>query len=234
MIPLLIINYNKHNCLLRAIESYKKLGDVDIIIIDNGSDYAPLLDYYNECPYKVRYFSKINNPDELPINVNTVLNEIQYPYKWYIVTDSDIEIENPEKTIVSFMWIHMKYNVEMVAPMLRIDDLPRNRYTDEQIELQVKQFWNQPRVLLQMPGYAQEAIQSIVDTTFAMYKGNYRFKRFSKGFRLFDPFMAKHLDWYDDVENLSDEKLHFLRTASVVSTAKGHILNHYPELNKDV
>jgi len=230
MIPLLIINYNKHKCLLKSIKSYERLGNVDIHIIDNGSDYPELLQWYKDSKYKVHYFDKITDPNQLPDNVNNILNKLDYPFKYYIVTDSDVEIENPEPLIKRFILIHLTYNVEMVAPMLRINDLPQNKYTKEQIRRQTVQFWNKPRVLLRLPGCTQEAIPTVVDTTFAMFKDNFRFRRYGRGYRLFEPFMAKHLDWYDDIEHPSKEKMHYFNTASKCSSAKVSISELYPEL----
>ena len=57
-IPIVINNFNRLETLLKLLHSLEVRGYKNIYIIDNGSSYPPLLDYYRECPYTVYLLHK--------------------------------------------------------------------------------------------------------------------------------------------------------------------------------
>ena len=52
-IPIIINNRNRLTFLQELIESLEAKGYRNIFIIDNNSNYQPLLNYYESCPYKI-------------------------------------------------------------------------------------------------------------------------------------------------------------------------------------
>lgn len=64
-------------------------------------------------------------------------------------------------------------------------------------------------ILIQGVGY--HLTGSVIDTTFAMYRRNTAIMRKPcPCARALAPYMAVHLDWYHDSNNLPEEKLYYL------------------------
>ena len=57
-IPIIINNRNRYTFLKQLIDTLRKDGYSNIIVLDNDSTYPPLLDYYNSCPAKVIFLKE--------------------------------------------------------------------------------------------------------------------------------------------------------------------------------
>ena len=227
--PIFIITFNRVTVLKRSIASFLKLGDVTLVIHDNNSTYPPMLLYLEQLESEgvevIRHpeangsFYDISESVEKSIKHWFNYHEASY----YVVSDPDIELENPSPELLShFKELLLDKRVNVVGPMLRIDDMPEC-YTlrDEMHSCQWNQFWELPRNEYKGVKHTHCAI----DTTFGMYRSTFRFKRLNLGLRVFEPYMAKHLDWYLDVENLSDEEIYYKDYATSLSTNSQHIKN---------
>jgi len=198
MIPIIVINFNKLDALKKSLASYKKIPDSEVFVLDFGSDYEPLLKYYADM-INVVYYEKIGSMDEMVKKINEFLDSLDEKFDYYVVTDSDIELNNPEESLKVYKQILRRVkDADVVAPMLKIDDLPNNKYANEQVKLQKEQFWRHPPKLVGK--YFVTA--SFVDTTFGLYRKG-RFDRLMFGLRVHSPYDARHLDWYDDPVNLT-------------------------------
>ena len=76
--------------------------------------------------------------------------------------------------------------------------------------------------------------ECIVDTTFALYRtreafGNWQLPALRTG----RPYVFRHVDWYVDPENLSDEEIYYLDHASNVATYAGLMRQWFRERNRD-
>ncbi len=84
------------------------------------------------------------------------------------------------------------------GPMLRISDVPKryplyNRVMNRMIE----QFWYQRPAFVRLSGGRQAAVlPAFIDTTFALYRAGTTFRRHTRGIRVYRPYEARHLDWY--------------------------------------
>lgn len=205
-IPIFIISFNKRDQLLKSMASYKSLKGVgDIVIHDNGSEnprVVKMLSELEESGEAIVYRSyKISSSQELNNVQQTIADYFKdRPASNYIVTDPDIELFDTKEDLLDVMSILLEENAiaTCVGPMLTIDDIP-DSYPQKQLALSrhIDQFWkNRPvattvhgeRVFLQLCG---------IDTTFAMYRAGTNFTRMNTGFRLYEPYQAKHLDWYE-------------------------------------
>jgi len=222
IIPLFIISFNRLSVLKQCIESYKKLGDrIQIIIHDNDSTYQPLLDYYKDCGYTIYHNKSKGDMYDISLSVKKTIDkwysenrDLDAPY--YIVTDPDIELEQPSPELLDYyIKVMQKHNPPCVGPMLRIDDIPDCfKFKETMVKSHNEQFWHRENQLFENVKIQRAGI----DTTFALYRKNFSFNRLNYGMRVHEPYMARHLDWYQDSDNLNEEEQYYRDHASNVST----------------
>jgi len=228
-IPIFVITCNRLTVLKKSMESWKKLGDVELVIHDNNSTYPPMVEYLDELSSQgVRIYKHplakgtyYDISESVRETITKWFAETKSNSKYYIVSDPDIELENPSPELLDYYKELLdKSGVTVVGPMLRIDDLPEH-YTlkKEMIQAQEGQFWTKPRKKFK----DVETVHCGIDTTFGLYKSSFQFRRLNHGYRVFEPYMARHLDWYLDTKNLSDEEKYYKDHATSLSTNSQHI-----------
>lgn len=204
-IPIIINNYNRLTFLKKLIFSLEIRGYKNIFIIDNNSTYPPLLEYYNRCPYKI--FKLDSNVGHKALWETDIYNYFKKSY--YVYTDSDMQIDEccPKDFMSFFLQVLRKHPfVQKVGFGIRIDDLPECFNLKEEVIKHEKQFWRNRK--------SSHLYRAKIDTTFALYRpyckggtsSNYLTYRTGK------PYIIKHLPWYIDSSNLSNEELYYLNT----------------------
>lgn len=207
-IPIVINNRNRLTYLKQLINSLEKRGYYNIYILDNDSSFLPLIEYYNvECSHKV---IKLNqNVGHLALWKSDFFNEIKSNY--YVYTDSDLEIvdecqENFLEEMRSVLIDNPK--VQKVGLSLKFDDLPDHYKLKNNVIEWETEFYN--NVLPN--GY----FVAHVDTTFAVYRpyasGGSHFYKLN--LRTPFKFMAHHLPWYEDSDNLNAEERYYIEHAA--------------------
>ncbi|MDX9856091.1 MAG: polysaccharide pyruvyl transferase family protein [Candidatus Moranbacteria bacterium] len=225
--PIFIISFNRKEHLKSIIESYRKLNrEVEIIVHDNGSDDVEVLEYLKKLENEgimVIYGPKINSPEE----INNISKTIDVYFRTrkasnYIVTDPDIELTNVKKDLLDlYEYLLKKYpKANCVGPMLTIRDIPDDYVLRNHVfDLHIKQFWgNKPEEIIWKG--KKIAIQFCpIDTTFAMYRKNFSFKRLNDGIRVYYPYEARHLDWYisDEDKNKKEHREYSQKASSNVA-----------------
>lgn len=197
MIKALIINYNRL-ILPRNMADYLSECEITPIIIDNCSDYPPLLEYYKTCKHEVYHADRNYGHNVIwKLDLLTKLNITGD----YIISDSDLDICNVPKDFLSVLQrgldIHTEY--EKCGFGLRISDLPNNKLRDYVITTE-RGYWDRP---LDNTYY-----DASVDTTFSLCRS--RVKVF-KSMRTNEPYCAKHVPWYYTTlgDMTDDEKYYF-------------------------
>jgi hypothetical protein len=203
--PVFFISYNRGAMLKAAIDGVRKQSRrTEIIVHDNGStDPATLaiLDELEATGVKVVRSAAIHSADEL----NLVDQTVQAHFTgWaepcrYVVSDCDIDLSaaSPAALDVYDAMLSSIDEIECVGPMLRIEDVPRtyplhNRVMNRHID----QFWRKS------PDITTTALGEVAfqrapfDTTFALHRAAEPFRRMKSGARLYEPYEARHLDWY--------------------------------------
>lgn len=239
-IPIFIITRDRVSCLVRSMKSYRPLGDVEIVIHDNGSTYPKMVTYLEELEqngvkvYKHQEqeeaFGKISESVEKTIR--RYFDETKNPSKYFVVTDPDIVLENPSPKTLQ-VYITLLENARMtngsvplcVGPMLRIDDIPDHfKFKEYMQKVHYEQFWKYPRSKALVGGEPVEYQIAWIDTTFAVYKTASPYTRLNKGLRVHEPHLARHLDWYIDTENLTEEQQYYIdHCDKKVSSVSRHI-----------
>ena len=189
----------------------------EIIFIDNNSNYAPLLDYYHSCKFKVvRLNRNLGSRAFWLSGIATSLNEE------YVVTDPDLGIEN-----IPVDWLEkLREGLTMYKTYkcgFSLDETlvpPENpAYLIDGICLDREKnglgrwknplpggFWNEP-----------------IDTTFALYNPRAVSPDFYSAVRSGRPYTARHWPWHIVLEKsqepnalsvpLDDELVYYYKTA---------------------
>ena len=206
-VPIIINNCNRLTMMRKFIASLESRGYRNIYIIDNASTYPPLLEWYShECPYPV--FLMHENLGHLAFWKSGIYKMFQDTY--YAYTDSDLELQEdcPDDFMEKFIDLLRRHPSALKAGFsLRIDDLPDTFRLKEEVKTHESQFWRPEKEI--EPG----VFDAPIDTTFAVYKPYFvgeivEFK--NKYFRTAPPYSARHLPWYIDSSDLSDEEKYYV------------------------
>ncbi len=136
--------------------------------------------------------------------------------EYYIVTDPDIELDHTNGDILEFYkyLLELFPRVQVVGPMLRIDDIPDCYPRKQDVLKRHAAFWNTQPFRVEYNGRFFEVQGAFIDTTFGMYRKAFRFKNYNPGIRTCPPYAARHLDWYLDPENMTEDQIYYAANAS--------------------
>ena len=177
--------------------------------------------WYNEIHDKVNIIRFYENYGHMAL-WSTGFNE---NFKdWIIYTDSDIQL-NPSLNINfvrKFKTIAEEHNINKVGFSLKIDDFNDHQYGNIfNIKGDEHRHWiDSPHEFL---------YRTHTDTTFAMIKAEDEHQYDS--IRVASDMTARHMPWYIDFNNLSDEEKNFLDKSNEVSTYKKHYDEYLKEKN---
>ena len=214
-IPIIINNFNRLTTLVQLIDSLENRGCSNIYILDNASTYPPLLDYYKECKHSIIRLNE--NMGHLSLWKSGVYKIFQNSF--YAYTDSDVVIDEqcPDDFMEVFLRIlRADIRIVKVGFSLRIDDLPDYYKNKKKVIQWENQFWTYK--------YKTNSYIAPIDTTFALYRpffngrNDVQFMNVRTGF----PYVARHLPWYNDESNLSDEEQYYLQHCKTITHWSGH------------
>lgn len=208
-IPIIINNYNRLNYLSQQIEWLNNSGYRNLFIIDNNSNYQPLLSYYKQLPYTIFMLDK--NVGHFSL-WETILF-MRFKDDFYVYTDPDILPINecPRDFLSHFKNVLDRYpDFKKVGFGLKIDDLPQQYILSEKVINWEKQFW--------MKELENDLYDALIDTTFALYRPGSKGGADGPAIRTSGKYLARHLPWYENSENLDSETEHYTATSSTVSS----------------
>jgi len=224
-IPIFIIVHDRLNVLKKCVNSIinqNSTSEVPIKIIfhDVASTYKPCLEYLEEMKtkgYNV-FRTEINHHHTVNDTIQTYLMD-NPDCKYYILTDPDIELNNIKTDYIKFYLKLMKEYKDkyIIAPMLKIDDIP-NFYPHKQWVFQRhKHKWMKPFMTFKNEDEVYKIKRLKVDTTFQLvpvtYKNKYKYPRSNDCLTCLSPYDAKHLDWYINPKNLTDDQIYYNNNA---------------------
>lgn len=205
-VPIIINNCNRLTMMKKLIAGLESRGYRNIYIIDNASTYPPLLEWYShECPYPV--FLMHENLGHLALWKSGIYKMFKGSY--YAYTDADLELQEdcPDDFMQRFIDLLRRHPTALKAGFsLRIDDLPDTFKLKQEVITHESQFWHPEKEI--EPG----VFNAPIDTTFAVYKPYFvgeivDFK--NNYFRTAPPYSARHLPWYINSSDLSDEEKYY-------------------------
>lgn len=204
-IPVIINNRNRYTYLLQLVTWLEKAGMKNIIILDNDSTYPPLLEYYAKTPHRVVKLGA--NVGHLALWKSKLFGEIGHQY--YIYTDPDVvpSEECPMDAVKRLLYVLGKYSsIEKAGLGLRIDDLPDHYKDKKRVIDWEKKYWT----IEVEPG----VFNAEVDTTFALYRPYTNGALWvAPAFRTGNPYVARHLPWYENSADPGEENNYYIRHA---------------------
>jgi glycosyltransferase involved in cell wall biosynthesis len=215
---------NNRNRLTTTKNMVDKLLDLNpdeqIIIIDNGSTYPPLLEWYKTINAEVHYEK---NEGHLALWATQLDKELG---EYFVYTDSDIILnENFPMDWKEIMYnVHLKYGYRKVALGIKIDDLPDHYRYKNQVIRNEGRWW--------LEAVDEHLYKADTDTTFAFMK-NFLDNCYAS-LRITRPDMiCRHHGWYLDLDNLDEQEKYYLENLENTTTqySKQH---KNPELYNDI
>jgi hypothetical protein len=200
-IPIIINNRNRLTYLKQLVDWLQNAGYTNIYILDNNSNYGPLLEYYQST--QVNVIRLESNYGHLSLWKSGIYKKFYSSY--YVYTDPDVlPIETcPPNFMQHFLQLLKKYpGIEKVGFGLKIDDLPSHYQKKEKVIEWESKFW--------LNEVEKEVYNAPIDTTFALYKP------FTRGdvwvqnaLRTGGNYVCRHLPWYEDSANLPHESIFY-------------------------
>jgi hypothetical protein len=198
--------------MVARIEEFERLEE--ILIIDNGSTYEPLLHWYETIPHKV---IKVGNLGHTAPWSPEVKERIRTGF--YVVTDPDLDLSQTPSDCLLVLARCLAANprVGKVGLGLTFDRVtPASPYYAH-VQTCERGFWSLP---LDPGGYRWAP----VDTTFAMYHKTVVDEYRICGVRMDRPYVAEHVPW--SVVTPDQEFSYYLARANASSSYKAFVTNH--------
>lgn len=199
--PIFIINHNNlERGFRQQVEWLKAAGQNNINVIDNGSTYAPLLDYYETADINVIYHENVG---PYVFWVKGLHTQQDAPY---IVSDGDCApaADCPKDLVRRLHEVYeQKPLCKKAGPGIRIDNLPDTYQFKQQVIEHETQF----SLEAHRDG---DMFDAILDTTFALYPAGSAFPDWGGHIRLAAPYVIEHYPWYVDSANPTEEDQYYL------------------------
>jgi hypothetical protein len=200
-----IIGYNQFTYISKMVKQVEQYTN-DIIIIDNNSNYDPLLNYYNT-DYKYSLLKMDKNYGHKVYETSFIVSLLG---NIHIITDPDLKFNSnlPKNFIGEMIKISNDYKAGRVgfALLIDVDDIRKElSYAGMPIKEWEGRFWkniiNHPYLKL---------YGAPIDTTFCLLNTLHNSNGLS--IRIGDSYICKHLPWHINYwsELLDDEYDHYL------------------------
>jgi O-antigen/teichoic acid export membrane protein len=205
-IPVIINSRNRLTPLLALIDALERAGTRNIFILDNDSTYPPLLRYFESTRHRVLHHGANRGPYGFWDSPFWRL----FRNDFYVYTDPDVvPCEDCPNDFMQLFYDTLRADKALgkVGFGLRIDDLPD--YVDKtKVIGWEKIHWDKPvnGVLYDAP----------IDTTFALYRPRARGGFWCRAYRTGAPYLARHMPWYSNPNQPTEEDEFYARTASSV------------------
>jgi hypothetical protein len=202
-ISIFIVNFNRFLPVKMLVESLLKRNYTNVTILNNASEYPPLVEWYKTCGVKVHNIGSNQGPyilDRLPEYYPITKNQ------YYVYTDEDcvpIE-ETPENFIDNLIELSKKYNIPKIGLGLKIDDLPDCNIHKQKVINHESSFWHRDTIKDDLC----TLYKAPTDSTFALNAPGIICRLnndidYRSGF----PYMVRHIPWYYDTDNLPEDEI---------------------------
>lgn len=213
-LPVLITCRDRATSLVELVSWLERAGHDRIYLVDNDSRWPPLLEFLENTSHTVIRL-KENLGYLAPWEAGLVDRFARG--EPYVVTDPDVVPDEscPFDAAAHLASLLVQYPVYRKAVLgLRIDDLPEHFALREAVLRSEASFWRRP--------VRRGLYHAWVDTTFAVYRAGWG-PGLYPALRTGKPYLARHLGWYLDSSNPTEEQ-HFYqsRARSDVSGLEPH------------
>lgn len=210
-LPVFVISFNRGAMLLRCLEGLSHLRRPTVPVIhDNGStDPATLrvLATLEAQGVTVKRGPAITSAEDLN-SVDRTVSEFFADWSEpcrYVVTDCDIDMSVADADVIAVYdeLLNMFRKVGCVGPMLRIRDIHRSYPLYGRVmNRHIDQFWHRRPTWIETARGRIAVQECPIDTTFALHRAGEPFRRLKAAVRVYEPYEALHLDWYEETRGL--------------------------------
>lgn len=208
--PVFITVRDRVTCLAALVQWLESAGQERIYLLDNDSTYPPLLDYLAASPHTVVRLGA--NVGHRAAWESGAIAAVCGDREHFVVTDPDVVPveECPADALDVFREIlDLIPDCSKAGFGLRIDDLPVGFTFRNDVVAWESRFWTNELA----PGiYAAP-----IDTTFALHRPGTPYQ-LTGAVRTGMPYVARHLGWYVDSGDPSDEDAYYQAHARRDST----------------
>ena len=191
-VPVFIVVRDRVESLAQLVAWLERAGCERIHLVDNASEYPPLLEHLERTPHDVIRLDENQGAFALWRSVlPTSASRAEF-----VCSDPDVvPIEEcPLDAIDYFSEILDRYPAHTKAGFgLRIDDLPEHYSMRDEVRTVERYNWERP--------LAPRLYDAFIDTTFALYRGPEAFDHVP-AVRTGYPYLARHTTWYLDEADL--------------------------------
>ena len=215
-VPIIINSFNRLASLNRLVNWLRGAGQRNIVIIDNASEYPPLLDYLDRVSRDddVRVVKLPGNYGPKAIWQHDLLTALKIDTE-YVYTDPDVVPADfcPTDLVAHLQAVLQADNAIAKAGLgLRLDDIPDSYRLKGEVIAWESQFWLRPTA----PGL----FLATIDTTFALYRPHAGHCLAPTNIRTGWPYLAAHESWYGDSLAPTEEELFYARAAAPDTTGR--------------
>jgi hypothetical protein len=201
-VPIFVPVRDRLTPLRQLVEWLERAGHQEIWLVDNASTYPPLLEYLAATPHHVVRLGR-NLGHRSPWLSGTA-QRVAHD-KMLVISDPDVVPDPgcPLDAIDHFRELLDRHrHIDKVGFGLRIDDLPPTYPLADAVREWEGRFWQDE--------VEAGVYRADIDTTFALYRPLDRRHDESRALRTGPPYVARHLPWYTNPDELSAED-HFYR-----------------------
>lgn len=217
-IPIVLLSHNRLSTLEKLCDQLALLDYDNIVILDLGSSYKPLLQWYKQCPYDVIMADNIGHKGLW--TAGYIKQFENWPY--IAVSDSDIELNmnTPNSFIEDMIQVARDYDIEKVGLAIEYKDITNPVYKKIITPIE-ENYW-----VGQLQD-SRELYVAPVDTSFCVVRTDLPFQY--NAIRIAGNYTCRHIPWYSDFDNLSEEEQYYMNTADPrIATCVTHY-NNYKE-----
>ncbi len=198
-VPVFVICRDRLACLVRLVAWLEQAGHHEIVLVDNGSTYAPLVEWLDRSPHRVA------RPAGDHGHLSPFEAELVPRDRPFVVTDCDVvpDEDCPADAVDHLLDLLLAHDVVKVGLGLRLDDLPAGPARRDVRQME-RRFWEVPA--------GRGVFDAPVDTTFALYRPALPFA--VGGLRTTPPYLARHTTWYLDPGDLPPDEAWYLEHLS--------------------
>lgn len=214
-IPIVIINRDRLQYTEKLCDQLLVLGYDNITILDMGSTYKPLISWYKEQKFAEVILEKNLGHREL---WNSGIID-SFRSSWIAVSDSDIELNtHTPKGFIEHMIVTAKdFYVDKCGLAIEYQNIP-NQFLRNVIVPIESRYWDN-----KLPHVTDMVYMAPVDTSFCVVRTESPFTY--RAVRLGGEYTCKHLPWYEDWSNLTEEEQYYMDNCDEsIGTIKKHYL----------
>lgn len=199
-IPVIVNNRNRLTYMTALLDRLESIGCRRIVVLDNDSDYPPLLEWYATTRHEVVRLGA--NLGHRALWISGIADQLAG--SWFVYTDPDVvpEASCPDDFLALFLETLREHpELDKVGFGLRIDDVPECYAQRDDVVRWERRFWTER--------HSERFFHAPIDTTFAVYRPCTIHGPLSRCLRSDAPYLARHLPWYEDTANLTEEQAYY-------------------------